>query len=146
MIAVVIHYLWRFRVNFPWKTRCFRDPVIVICCRRATVVDYNDHSIFNMTGPLGQNRAFADRAFGESSAQPAPKYHTKGCSRSSVDSPGARTLVFAAFIEFFRGRPPGGDNFTSFSKCSRPFLQSVKSTLSDLKSCNPVGGTPSSTA
>ena len=23
--------------------------------------------------------------------------HTKGCSRSSVDSPGARTLVFAAF-------------------------------------------------
>ena len=28
---------------------------------------------------------------------PAPKYHTKGCSRSSVDSPGAQTLVFAAF-------------------------------------------------
>ena len=32
--------------------------------------------------------------------QPAPKYHTKGCSRSSVDSPGARTLVFAAFEPF----------------------------------------------
>ena len=31
---------------------------------------------------------------------PAPKYHTKGCSRSSVDSPGARTLVFAAFEPF----------------------------------------------
>ena len=30
-------------------------------------------------------------------SQPAAKYHTKGCSRSSVDSPGARTLVFAAF-------------------------------------------------
>ena len=29
--------------------------------------------------------------------EPAPKYHTKGCSRSSVDSPAARTLVFAAF-------------------------------------------------
>ena len=33
-------------------------------------------------------------------SQPAPKYHTKGCSRSSVDSPGARTLVFAAFEPF----------------------------------------------
>ena len=32
--------------------------------------------------------------------QPAPKFHTKGCSRSSVDSPGARTLVFAAFEPF----------------------------------------------
>ena len=30
------------------------------------------------------------------------KYHTKGCSRSSVDSPGARTLVFAAFELFSR--------------------------------------------
>ena len=40
-------------------------------------------------------------------AQPAPKYHTKGCSRSFADSPGARTLVFAAFEPFhsceFRG-------------------------------------------
>ena len=34
------------------------------------------------------------------SAQPAPKYHTKGCSRSFADSPGARTLVFAAFEPF----------------------------------------------
>ena len=32
--------------------------------------------------------------------QPAPEYHTKGCSRSSADSPGARTLVFAAFEPF----------------------------------------------
>ena len=32
--------------------------------------------------------------------QPAPKYHTKGCSRSSVDSPGARTLVFEAVEPF----------------------------------------------
>ena len=32
--------------------------------------------------------------------QPAPKYHTKGCSRSSGDSPGARTLVFVAFEPF----------------------------------------------
>ena len=32
--------------------------------------------------------------------QPAPKYHTKGCSRSSGDSPGARTLVFPAFETF----------------------------------------------
>ena len=28
--------------------------------------------------------------------QPAPKYHTKGCSHSSVDSPGARTLFFCS--------------------------------------------------
>ena len=34
--------------------------------------------------------------------QPAPKYHTKGCSRSSVDSPGARTLGFAALVPFSR--------------------------------------------
>ena len=32
--------------------------------------------------------------------QPAPKYHTKGCSRSSADSPGARTLVFAGCEPF----------------------------------------------
>ena len=32
--------------------------------------------------------------------QPAPKYHTKGCSRSSGDSLGARTLVFVAFEPF----------------------------------------------
>ena len=35
-----------------------------------------------------------------SGIQPAPKYHTKGCSHSSADSPGARTLVFAAFEPF----------------------------------------------
>ena len=33
-----------------------------------------------------------------------------------------------------------------FSKCSRPFIQSVKSTLSYLKSCHAVRGTPWSTA
>ena len=32
--------------------------------------------------------------------QPVPKYRTKGCSRSFADSPGARTLVFAAFEPF----------------------------------------------
>ena len=32
--------------------------------------------------------------------KPAPKYHTKGCSHSCVDSPGARTLVFVAFETF----------------------------------------------
>ena len=32
--------------------------------------------------------------------QPTPKYHTTGRSRSSADSPGARTLVFAAFKPF----------------------------------------------
>ena len=32
--------------------------------------------------------------------QPAPNYHTTGCSRSSADSPGARTLVFAALEPF----------------------------------------------
>ena len=30
--------------------------------------------------------------------QPAPRYHTQWCSHSSADSPGARTLVFAAFL------------------------------------------------
>ena len=30
-------------------------------------------------------------------------------------------------IEFFRGRPRGGDNFFTFSKRSRPLIQSVKS-------------------
>ena len=39
---------------------------------------------------IGLNRAF----------QPAPKYHTKGCSRSSAESPGARTQVLTAFESF----------------------------------------------
>ena len=43
-----------------------------------------------------------------------------------------------------RGAPPRGQQLY-FSNCSRPFIQSVKRTLSDLKSCNPVGCTPSST-
>ena len=30
-IAVVIRYLWRFPVKFLWKTRCFRDPAVVLC-------------------------------------------------------------------------------------------------------------------
>ena len=45
------------------------------------------------------------------------------------------------------GAPPGrATTLLHFSRCSRPFIQSFKSTLSHLKSCNPVGGTPSSTA
>ena len=40
-----------------------------------------------------------------------PKYHTKGCSRSSVDSPGARTLVFVAFEPF-----PGADFRASIAR------------------------------
>ena len=32
--------------------------------------------------------------------QPAPKYHTEGCLHSFADSPGARTLVLAAFEPF----------------------------------------------
>ena len=57
---------------------------------------------------------------------------------------GTRPNFTLPIIEFFRGRPrgPGGDNFTSLSKCSRPFIQSVKSTLFDHKSCNPVEGHP----
>ena len=49
--------------------------------------------------------------------------------------------VLLYFIEFFRERPGGATTLPHFSKCSRPFVQSVKSTLSYLKSCNPVGGT-----
>ena len=46
-------------------------------------------------------RVIARQKFSRDSRdQPAPKYHTKGCSRSCVDSPGARTLVFAAFEPF----------------------------------------------
>ena len=44
------------------------------------------------------------------------------------------------------GGPEGATALPHFSKCSKPFVQSVKSTLSYLKSCNPVRGTPSSTA
>ena len=51
-----------------------------------------------------------------------------------------------SFIEFLRGRPRVGNNFTSLYKSSRPFIQSVKSTLSYLKSCHPARGTPWSTA
>ena len=36
----------------------------------------------------------------ERKSQPAPKYHTKGCSHSSADSPGARTLVLVACEPF----------------------------------------------
>ena len=43
-----------------------------------------------------------------------------------------------------QGVPPKGDKFTSFSKCSILFIQSVKSIVSKFKSCNPVKGTPSS--
>ena len=42
-------------------------------------------------------------------------------------------------IEVFRGHPRGATTLLHLSKCSRPFLQAVKSTLSYLKSCNPLG-------
>ena len=49
----------------------------------------------------GLNSRISAKSIGEgASSQPAPKYHTKGCSRSFADSPGARTLVFAAFEPF----------------------------------------------
>ena len=44
------------------------------------------------------------------------------------------------------GAPEGATTLLHSSRCSRPFILSVKSTLCDLESCNPVWGTPSSTA
>ena len=43
------------------------------------------------------------------------------------------------FIEFLRGRPRGGDKFSSPFKRSRPFIQSVKSTLLSLRVATPSG-------
>ena len=40
------------------------------------------------------------------------------------------------------GAPEGATALLHFCKCSRPFIRSVKSTLSYLKNCNPVGGYP----
>ena len=59
----------------------------------------------------------------------------RGCLRRIGDFFGGGGLNF-----FFSGpkRPP---SLLHFSKCSRPFIQSVKSTLSRLKSRNPVVGT-----
>ena len=48
--------------------------------------------------PIADPRNRSD--FPDKRNQPAPKYHTKGCSRSFADSPGARTLVFAALAPF----------------------------------------------
>ena len=39
--------------------------------------------------------------------QSPPKFHTKGSSHSSVDSPGARTLVFAEVESIFKLRISG---------------------------------------
>ena len=63
----------------------------------------------------------------------------------------ANVPSFRYSMEFFMqggggGGLEGATTLLHFSKCSRPFIQSTKSTLSNLKSCNPVGGTPSSTA
>ena len=44
------------------------------------------------------------------------------------------TFSLPSLIDFFRVAPKGAT--TSLSKCSGPFIQSVKSTLSHLKSCN----------
>ena len=85
--------------------------------------------------PLTARGGHFEREETKASLQPAPKYHTKGCSHSSAASPGARTLVFAAFEPFhsceFRAsiartpfcailwRSPiscGGDNFET-SRC-----------------------------
>ena len=57
-----------------------------------------------ISGPRIADTNFTDTTiflkYRPNTGQPAPKYHTKGCSRSSADSPGARTLVFAAFEPF----------------------------------------------
>ena len=44
--------------------------------------------------------------------QPVPKYHAKGCSRSSVDSPGVRDAETAILIKFAFWRGLGRGNFT----------------------------------
>ena len=55
-------------------------------------------------------------------------------------------ILRQSMIEFFRGASEGAITLLHLSKCSRPIFQSVKSTLSDLKTCHPMRGTPWSTA
>ena len=50
-------------------------------------------------GKITNRRAVPSYAWG-SDFQAGPKYHTKGCSHSSVDRLGARTLVFEALEPF----------------------------------------------
>ena len=45
-----------------------------------------------------------------------------------------------------QGCPRGGDKFTSLFRVLQTLYSKRQSTLSHLKSCNPFGGTPSSTA
>ena len=44
-----------------------------------------------------------------------------------------------------QGAPEGVTTLLHFAKCSRPFIQSVESTLSYLRSCRPVRGAPRET-
>ena len=43
--------------------------------------------------------------------QPAPNYHTKGCSHSSADSPGARTLDLSVPHRVLQGAAQRGAQF-----------------------------------
>ena len=58
------------------------------------------------------------------------------CKRAvSANAPSFRLLSQSSS----RGAPEGATTLLHFSKCSRPFVQSINSTLAHLKSCNPVG-------
>ena len=59
--------------KYPWWMRKLMDPIVLVIANPVLFV------------------------VPTSGSQQAPKYHTKGCSRSSADSPGARTLVFAGW-------------------------------------------------
>ena len=70
----------------------------------------------------------------------------KNCSHKKSTKIRAPAQIWERGHRVLQGAPWGGDNYTHFSKCSRPLIQSIKSTLSHLKSFNPVRGTLSSTA
>ena len=72
----------------------------------------------------------------------------KNCEQTLCEQTGVAYSTPVAH-KVLHGAPlRGGTTLLHFSRCSRPFIQNVRSTLSCLKSCNSgvVRGTPSSTA
>ena len=137
--------MWRTLADFRAENGChglFRSRDSAILVRDVWCVCFLDAgNSAHMGEERGENLAklFADFHPSISRKIGRKKFHEK----SSTSFTGHETKFSQSSSG---GAPEGETTLLHSSKCSRPFIQSVKSTLSHLKTCNPVGGTPSSTA
>ena len=131
---------WSFTASLRWRNKVAESAQNTAFRRKP--------QIFADSPLILEIPAFEGRRFSQKTAdfRRKPPIFAENRRKPQIGLCHLRSVTFSSALEFFGGPPRGGDNFTSLFKCSSPFDQSFKCTLSYFKSCIPVGGTPSSTS